>query len=67
MFATFFILKKLNPSFVIESGVFRGQSTWLIENALPNSEILSIDIDLSKRKYISNYKKWSSHQNDIQH
>jgi hypothetical protein len=54
MFATYFILKKINPSFVIESGVYKGQSTWLIENTLPNCEILSIDIDLSKRRYISN-------------
>ena len=60
MFATFFILKKLNPSFVIESGVFRGQSTWLIENTLPNSEIMSIDIDLSKREYISKKAKYSN-------
>ena len=60
MFATYFILKKLNPSFIIESGVFRGQSTWLIENTLPNSEILSIDIDLSKREYISKKAKYSN-------
>ncbi len=60
MFATYFILKKLNPSFVIESGVFKGQSTWLIENALPNSNILSIDIDLSQRVYISKKAKYSS-------
>ena len=53
MFATYFILKKINPSFVIESGVFKGQSTWLIEKTLPNTKILSIDIDLSQREYIS--------------
>ena len=60
MFATYFILKKLNPSFVIESGVYKGQSTWLIENALPNSNILSIDIDLSQREYISKKAKYST-------
>ena len=43
MFATYFILKKINPSFIIESGVFRGQSRWLIEKTLPNSKILSIE------------------------
>ena len=59
MFATYFILKKLKPSFVIESGVFKGQSTWLIENTLPNSKILSIDIDLSQRVYISKKAKYS--------
>ena len=60
MFATYFILKKLNPSFVIESGVFKGQSTWLIENTLPDSQILSIDIDLSQREYISKKTKYSN-------
>ena len=59
MFATYFILKKFKPSFVIESGVFRGQSTWLIENTLPDSKILSIDIDLSQRIYISKKAKYS--------
>jgi hypothetical protein len=60
MFATYFILKKINPSFVIESGVFRGQSTWLIENTLPNSKILSIDIDLTQRVYISEKAEYSN-------
>jgi len=60
MFATYFILKKFKPSFVIESGVYRGQSTWLIENTLPNSKILSIDIDLSQRIYISNKAEYSN-------
>jgi hypothetical protein len=60
MFATYFILKKINPSFIIESGIFRGQSTWLIENTLPNSKILSIDIDLTQRVYISKKAEYSS-------
>ena len=60
MLATYFILKKLNPSYVIESGVFKGQSTWLIENTLPDSEILSIDINLNQREYISKKVKYSN-------
>ena len=60
MFATYFILKKINPSYVIESGVLRGQSTWLIENTLPNSKILSIDIDLTQRVYISEKAEYSN-------
>ena len=59
MFATYFILKKVNPSFVIESGVFKGQSTWLIEKTLPDAKILSIDIDLTQRKYISKKVEYS--------
>ena len=53
MFATYFILRKINPPFVMESGVFKSQSTWLIEKTLPNTKILSIDIDLNQREYIS--------------
>ena len=60
MFATYFILKKINPSFVIESGVFKGQSTWLIEKTLPDTKILSIDIDLTNREYISKKAEYSN-------
>ena len=60
MLATYFILKKLRPSFVIESGVYKGQSTWLIENTLPDCKILSIDINLSHREYISKKAKYSN-------
>ncbi len=59
-FGLYFILKKINPSLVIESGVFKGQSTWIIENTLPNAEIICLDIDLSKREYISKKAKYSN-------
>lgn len=58
MFAFFFILRKLKPNYVIESGVLRGQGTWLIEKALPSTKIFSIDLDLSTRKYISKKVKY---------
>ena len=60
MFAFYFMLKNLNPEFVIESGVLRGQGTWLIEKTLPNARILSIDINLHLREYISNRAEYSS-------
>jgi hypothetical protein len=53
MFACFCLLKKLQPEFVIESGVWHGQGTWLIENAVPNAKLYCIDLDLSARQYIS--------------
>lgn len=53
MFATWFMLKKLNPQNVIESGIWRGQGTWLIEKALPEANIFSIDLSLSVRDYVS--------------
>lgn len=58
MFATWFMLKKLNPANVIESGVWKGQGTWLIENALPDCNIFCIDINLGTRKYISKKAKY---------
>jgi len=52
MFATYCLLKELNPKLVLESGVWYGQGTWLIENALPECQIICMDpIDI--RKYIS--------------
>ena len=53
MFGLYFFLKKIKPSFVVESGIFKGQSTWLIENTLPNAKILSLDPNLNFRQYIS--------------
>ncbi len=52
-FATWFMLRKLQPKIVIESGIWKGQSTWLIENAVPEAQIYSLDINLSIREYIS--------------
>jgi len=59
LFAFYFILKKINPSYVIESGVFKGQGTWLIEKTLPKAKILSLDINLKSREYISKNAKYS--------
>jgi len=60
MFFFYFILKKIKPEFVIESGIYKGQSTWLIENTLQDCEIFAIDIDLSQREYISKKANYSS-------
>jgi len=60
MFYFYFILKKINPELVIESGVYKGQSTWLIENTLPNAKMIALDIDLSQREYISKKAFYSS-------
>ena len=60
MLGFYFLLKTLKPEFVVESGIFKGQSTWLIEKTLPNAQILSIDIDLDQREYISDKVKYSN-------
>ncbi len=43
LFTLWHILKKTQPLLVVESGVWKGQSTWLIENALPKALIFAID------------------------
>lgn len=53
MFAVWFIVRKLSPSYIVESGVWKGQSTWLLETAAPNAKVISIDLDLSNREYLS--------------
>ena len=62
-FALFCLLKKIKPSYIIESGVWKGQTTWLIKNVLKNSKIFSIDIDLSQRDLI--YKNVKYLEKDI--
>lgn len=52
-FALWAMLRKLQPACIIESGVYRGHSTWLIEQACPNARIISIDRDLSPLAYRS--------------
>ena len=52
-FATYFLMKSLNKPFITESGIWKGQSTWLIENTCPSAKLLCIDPNLNKRIYIS--------------
>ncbi len=60
MFYFYFLLKIIKPDIVVESGIYKGQSTWLIEKTLPNAEIIALDIDLNQREYISKNVKYSS-------
>lgn len=53
LFWTWYVLKKLNPKYIIESGVFKGQGTWIMSEACPEAKIFSIDPMLSKREYIN--------------
>lgn len=53
MFASWFIIQHMKFKNIIESGVWRGQGTWFFEQANPNAEIFSIDINLKNRIYIS--------------
>jgi hypothetical protein len=58
MFATWVFLKEFAPEVVIESGVWRGQSTWLIERST-TADIVAIDLDLTNRKFVSERARYS--------
>jgi hypothetical protein len=42
-FAYYFFLKRIMPEVVIESGIWRGFSTWLVDSLLPASELFCLD------------------------
>jgi hypothetical protein len=44
----FVTARLLGPKVIIESGVYRGFSTWVLRQATPAARILSFDIDLSR-------------------
>jgi hypothetical protein len=39
------------PRLIVESGVYKGQTSWLFRQACPNAEIHSFDVDLSALVY----------------
>ncbi len=51
-YALYCFLKKIKPKIIIESGIWKGQTTWLIKQILKKSIIYSIDINLSQREII---------------
>lgn len=64
-FGLYAILKKLQIKNIYESGVWKGNSTWIIENCFDDFNLVSIDINLSTREYISNSKNVSYYEGDI--
>ena len=53
LFPTWFFCKQFNPKYIIESGIWRGLGTWFLEQACPDAKIISIDINLGRREFIS--------------
>lgn len=60
LFPSWFIIKKISPKSIVESGVWKGLGTWFFEEACPSSEIFSIDPDPSPREYTSPKVKYST-------
>ena len=65
-FGLYVILKKLKLTNIYESGIYKGHSTWLIENSLENFNLVSIDINLKLREYISSDKNIQYYEGDIE-
>lgn len=53
MFPAWYVAKKLQPAYLIESGVWKGLGTWFFEKASPNTKIISIDPNPRFREYTS--------------
>jgi hypothetical protein len=63
LFPLFFYLKKMKPKLIIESGVYKGQGTWMMRKCCPESKIISIDLDLTQIIYKDD--KTMYHNRDI--
>jgi hypothetical protein len=63
LFPLYCYLKIMNPEFILESGVYKGQGTWLMRECCPDSEIVSIDINFSNLVFKD--KKTTYIQKDI--
>ena len=58
LFNTWFLIKKINPKLIIESGVWKGLGTWILEKAAPNAKILSFDVTYNHLEYVSKNAKY---------
>ncbi|MDP5216314.1 hypothetical protein Q5Y75_03710 [Ruegeria sp. 2205SS24-7] len=52
-FLTWFMLSRLKPDLIVESGVYKGQGTWLIEQACPSARLICLDINFGTLTYRS--------------
>ncbi|MHB8840028.1 MAG: hypothetical protein ACYC7F_13885, partial [Gemmatimonadaceae bacterium] len=52
-FAAFAVARHLMPRTIVESGVWKGQSTWLFEQACPQARLVCLDPNPGVREYSS--------------
>lgn len=60
LFVAWFMAKKLQPKWLIESGVLYGQGTWFFEQASPDTRIICIDPYLEQIRYRSKSAQYTS-------
>ena len=61
MFAAWFMAKKLQPTAIIESGVWLGQGTWFFEQACPSAKIICIEPNDDRIQYRSKSAIYTQH------
>lgn len=60
LFSLWVYLIESQPTHVIESGVWKGQTTWLIETTLPGADILALDPAPHRREWTSTKATYSN-------
>jgi hypothetical protein len=60
MFPSWYIIKKMKPKYIIESGVWKGLGTWFFEKASPESKIICLDPNPFYRIYNSTTAQYST-------
>lgn len=58
MFLAWFALRRLDPSVIVESGVWLGQGTWFFEQACPRARLFCIDPNQNGIEYRSSRAKY---------
>jgi hypothetical protein len=54
------VVRALRPSVIVESGVFRGLTTWLMRQAVPDATILCFDPNLGNLHYRDPHARYST-------
>ena len=52
-FLAWFFLSRLKPDLIVESGVFKGLGTWLLEQASPDAQLICLDVNFGNLMYRS--------------
>jgi len=50
-FWLFLLCRAMNPELIVESGVWKGHTTWLLEQACPTAKIYGFDVNLNHVEY----------------
>ncbi|HEX6764107.1 MAG TPA: hypothetical protein VF103_01490 [Polyangiaceae bacterium] len=58
LFATWFMVRALRPTHIVESGVFKGLGTWLLEQAAPTARLFCIEPNPAAIEYRSAHAEY---------